>query len=92
MSGKNNPTELKSAEEWFKELRPDSGHGANLYRLSTMIIEKIQLNAYKAGMSEAASICERIGLEVGEGITQANCVSNHCFRAIETARDNKTSL
>jgi len=63
---------MKTAEEWQKKMCH-----ANTVRAEW--IKKIQLEAYKAGMSEAIEICERFG---------SDC---DCARRILKAHDTKTS-
>lgn len=55
-------------------------------RIDAEGIREIQLDAFKAGMTKAASVsCALMGSERNEGV-------NYLRRAILTARDNKTTL
>lgn len=52
-----NPNELKSAEGWFNRTYFHSGQYTTA-RFSVFDIKQIQLNTYKAGMTEAAELIE----------------------------------
>lgn len=101
------PNELKSAEEWIiNELaemlgcsgddfasKPNEKHEFKIF------IEKIQLNAYKAGMTEAADKitywwkCHESRLRMFPDNCCIKSEINDCKeleKAILTARDNKT--
>lgn len=73
---------LKSAEDWLK-----SWDRANVdeidVKLHINILKQIQLNAYKAGMTEAADIT---------ALSSNNLTHDEIAGLIEIARDRKESL
>lgn len=76
-----NPNELKSAEEW-KSAHPQ------LKKVSDLMLHLIQLNAYRAGMTEAAEIAHKgdeTYSDFDDGKKQAR-------EDIISARDRKESL
>ncbi len=72
----NSNTQLKSAEEWKKEPAFQRQH------VDIADIKEIQLNAYKAGMTEAAEIALNINDRHEWPVS----------RAILSARDKKETL
>lgn len=91
-----NPTNLKTAEEWMNEkgfttqeqLRSGGvliGNKRKVTILDSKDIEQIQLNAYRAGMTEAAEIVRKQPYQSADGHAL-------CAEEIETARDRKESL
>lgn len=70
-----NPNELKSAEEWLQD---ETIIGSTWI----MFIKQIQLNAYKAGMTEAVEIV----------VTCPELRFGDIKQAILAARDKKESL
>lgn len=90
-----NPNELKNAEDWASDLQ----YVANISSIAAQksacmhnlwLIKQIQLNAYKAGMSEAAEIANysAMGFEGDHYISAATQVE----QAILSARDQKTMI
>lgn len=86
-------TNLKSKEEWETRLR-DTRDSKGQVLLSAIewnqdIIKQIQLNAYKAGMTEAAEICwTHKNNALGVGFAS----QFDCRYSILSARDRKESL
>lgn len=69
---------MKIAEEWAKFQHASFGHQEFLSKGDWKhVVEQIQLDSYKAGMSEAAEIAK---------------YNSPAEQAILTARDNKTTL
>ena len=85
---------MKTAEEWALEFlstetQIDKFEGI----LKPEFIKQIQLDAYKAGMTEAAEICERTLVELGDHTAPLQGVSpdsKTMVKSILTARDSKT--
>lgn len=83
---------LKSAEELSKIVYSDISDDFNKLRMSarwqlTEHIEQIQLNAYKAGMTEAAEIAKREEYPMVQ-----NKIIHRAAHAILSERDRKESL
>lgn len=90
-------TTLKSAEEWFNELQLDPlGVISVTFKQDIQYIDfikQIQLNAYKAGMTEAAYIIIDQANEVWRGAhmnTNSSCGTLR--HLILSARDKKETL
>ncbi len=69
---------MKTAEEWHDNLYK-SRHG-QMELITTDEIKQIQLDAYKHGMTEAAEIVD------------FDALPTSIYKAILTARDNKTKI
>lgn len=91
-----NPNELKSAEEWLKiqltDKNPEFDKCKTELKRQALVMQfykQIQLNAYKAGMTEAAEIF------YNDFITKSRFPMRAAFevkQSIITARDKKESL
>lgn len=79
---------MKTAEEWANELFADKHPHAMWEENIINFVKLVQLDAYKAGMTEAAEICEQ---QCSKTIffSRASAL-NFTHRAILHARDNKT--
>lgn len=82
MNPSSNNTQLKSAEEWYEWLQQQPSV-TNELRLAW--IEQIQLNAFKAGMTEAAEICKSSRHNTKPEVTHYTCMVDK----ILSARDKK---
>lgn len=80
---------MKSAEEWAKEWL---GKDYNADTTLVWIFQQIQLDAHKAGMTEAAEIC-LIQIKDLECDDCQSCIAHKNDHAsIVSARDNKKEL
>lgn len=87
---------LKSAEELSKIVYSDISDDFNKLRMSarwqlTEHIEQIQLNAYKAGMTEELGMIEKEQMKHSEN-TEIYQALQRVSNAILSARDRKESL
>lgn len=84
---------MKTAEEWFEENSLKLGDGTLIPILTKEVIKEIQLDAYKAGMTDAESEVQSVqnpftGIENGA----VYWMRSNCSARILSARDRKTSL
>ena len=72
---------MKTAAQWYRE-NYTSGEWSNWWNITPPQIRAIQLDAFKAGMTKAAEICDN----------RIHPTASHAAQAILTARDTLTKL
>lgn len=89
---------MKTAEEWMRDKDPRWGDCFDAPELTPETIKQIQLDAFKAGMTKAAVLCESTGDNVSRNPELTDAEANYqdgaytCQRIIQQSRDSLTEL